>query len=47
MTLYPFLALVILAILFFISWGLTIWRLGDNKKKYGSYFRRNKNGKIK
>lgn len=39
--------LIVLLILFVVSFGLTMWRLNDNKKNYGSFLRRNKNGRIK
>jgi len=40
------LLLIVLLVLFFASWGLTMWRLSDNKKKYGTYLRRDKSGRI-
>jgi len=38
--------LIILLILFLASYGLTMWRLSDNKKKYGTFLRRDKCGRI-
>ena len=38
--------LIVLLVLFFVSWAFTIWRLNDNKKKYGTYLRRDERGRI-
>lgn len=46
MAIYPFWALIVLLILLIVSYVGTMWRLTDNKKKYGTWLRRDKNGRI-
>ena len=44
---YPLGVVIILLVLLGVSTGGTIWRLRDNYKRTGNFFKRDKNGRIK